>query len=340
MRLLCLLALLVGLCPEVLAWTVTTTGITGCQDADGKAINCPHSGQSCYGQDANFIRPPQTFNLGSLDVVVDPHTGLTWQRNDDGIQRNWQEAVNYCQSLDLDNQQDWRLPSITELETIVSLTCLNTPFIDPDSYFCINLTAFPNTHRDAAYWTATDLHPNNTGAWYVGFGRGSNTGWINKVEGLGYARCVRGATLPQGPFVTTDTTVADQATGLTWEKTLNESALTWASALSYCYNLTKGGYTDWRLPDRRELGSIIDFAADTPALNAVFTVNTPSVYLWSSSPYGIDEYGDAHAFGIDLQYGYTNSISGGGIHPLCVRGGQVSPKEGSVPYELLLLTGN
>lgn len=266
-------------------------------------------------------------------MAVDPHTGLTWQRNDD-VQRNWADADSYCGALDLDDHTDWRLPSAKELETIVLFACTNHPV----HHYCVSTSAFPNTKRDGSYWTATDFHKDNANAWAISFNSGTGTGWMNK-NSSGYTRCVRGDPLPQGPFVSDATTVGDQATGLMWEKSVSASAMTWASALSYCAAQTTGGYTDWRLPDVRELESLIDFSRDTPVLDPVFTVNAPGAYLWSGSPYGIDGYTDAYAFGIDLEYGTTNWLSGGNIYALCVRGGQVTPVSSYTPVSLLLLGG-
>ncbi|MEL7639416.1 MAG: DUF1566 domain-containing protein [Solidesulfovibrio sp.] len=332
-HLLFLLVLGACLCCEAMAWTVTGTGLTDCQNAEGKPVNCPHSGQACYGQDANFRRPAQTFNLGNLSLAVDTHTGLTWQRNDDAILRNWAEAVSSCAALVLEDYDDWRLPSMKELQTIYYLknnehySCVNNK--------CINQEAFPNTRRDAPYWSNTTSHAENANAWYLSF-NGLATGAMNK-DGEAYTRCVRGAVLPNGPFVAEGAVVNDQATGLMWEKHVSDADMNWPGALAYCYGQTTGGYTDWRLPDMRELGSVVDFSTDTPALDAAFTTGNPSLWLWSSSPSGIDNYTDARAFGLSQEFGYTDTLGGAAMHVLCVRGGQVTPITPAVPFPLLLL---
>ncbi len=159
---------------------------------------------------------------------------------------------------------------------------------------------------------------------------------MNK-DGEAYTRCVRGAVLPNGPFVAEGAVVNDQATGLMWEKHVSDADMNWPGALAYCYGQTTGGYTDWRLPDMRELGSVVDFSTDTPALDAAFTTGNPSLWLWSSSPSGIDNYTDARAFGLSQEFGYTDTLGGAAMHVLCVRGGQVTPITPAVPFPLLLL---
>jgi Protein of unknown function (DUF1566) len=51
-------------------------------------------------------------------IWTDPATGLMWTKKDNGSKVNWQEAVNYCQNLQLAGHSDWRLPAIDELQGI------------------------------------------------------------------------------------------------------------------------------------------------------------------------------------------------------------------------------
>jgi hypothetical protein len=55
---------------------------------------------------------------GSADVVVDPQTGLTWTKSDNGSDIDWATATSYCQSLLLGGFNDWRLASISELAAL------------------------------------------------------------------------------------------------------------------------------------------------------------------------------------------------------------------------------
>ncbi len=64
-------------------------------------------------------------------------------------------------------------------------------------------------------------------------------------------------------------TVTDNLTGLMWTQDAdgNGSKVTWGRALTYCNDLDLGGYTDWRLPNLRELFSLADLAFTSPALS-------------------------------------------------------------------------
>jgi hypothetical protein len=84
----------------------------------------------------------------------------------------------------------------------------------------------------------------------------------------------------EGRFVDNgDGTVTD--TGLTWQQETAPDMYTWAEALQYCEGLELGGETDWRLPNVRELESIVDFGRYNPAIDPVFSAE--SSWYWSSS---------------------------------------------------------
>jgi hypothetical protein len=49
---------------------------------------------------------------------TDPDTGLTWTKQDNGSDVNWNQAITYCTNLRLGGYIDWRLPTIDELQGI------------------------------------------------------------------------------------------------------------------------------------------------------------------------------------------------------------------------------
>ena len=54
-------------------------------------------------------------------TVMEQRTGLLWQRANDGTERNYEEALTYCQSLDLAGHHDWRLPRKEELAKLATV---------------------------------------------------------------------------------------------------------------------------------------------------------------------------------------------------------------------------
>ena len=119
---------------------------------------------------------------------------------------------------------------------------------------------------------------------------GLGTNWETRIH---YVRAVCGGQI--GAFVDSvipgrmsdngDGTVTDKGTGLMWQQ--EESGdMTWAEALTYCENLQLAGYDDWRLPNRNELQSIIDYQVYNPAVNTIAFPNVSSFgAYWSSSSY-------------------------------------------------------
>ncbi|MGI6393996.1 MAG: DUF1566 domain-containing protein [bacterium] len=79
--------------------------------------------------------------------------------------------------------------------------------------------------------------------------------------------------------------VTDNNTGLQWQRTLSGSTYNWQNAINYCDGLTYGGYSDWRLPTRKELATLPDYGRYNPAIDTDAFPGTPSSYFWSSSSY-------------------------------------------------------
>ncbi len=94
-----------------------------------------------------------------------------------------------------------------------------------------------------------------------------------------------------------DGTVSDLATGLMWQQADDGTARNWQQALAYAENLVLAGHSDWRLPNAKELQSIVDYgrcpvATNSPAIDPVFVLteikdpdgNTGQYpYFWSST---------------------------------------------------------
>ena len=76
-------------------------------------------------------------------------------------------------------------------------------------------------------------------------------------------------------------TIADTETGLMWQKERAPETYTWQDALKYCEGLDLAGHSDWRLPNVRELQSIVDYGRWNPAIDPVF--GAVSSWYWSSS---------------------------------------------------------
>lgn len=111
----------------------------------------------------------------------DDKTGLVWQDNKEVAEKSFtfDEAKAYCQDLTVDGFEDWRLPTIRELYTIVELR-RNRPALK--NGFTVK--------DDGRYWTATPFAKKNSEmAWYISFSYGEAEPY--KKSRLYHARCVR-----------------------------------------------------------------------------------------------------------------------------------------------------
>ena len=130
-------------------------------------------------------------------TVTDSSTGLIWQQDTarDGEGNcdtmTWQEALAYCEALNLGGHTDWRLPTIKELGSLVDLS----------RYLpSINTTYFPNTVL-SFYWSSTTIARGMDHAWGVQFDDGADL--VDSKSDSGYVRAVH-----EGEFIATVTTAS------------------------------------------------------------------------------------------------------------------------------------
>ncbi len=129
-------------------------------------------------------------------------------------------------------------------------------------------------------------------------------------------------------------TVIDRSTGLMWQRSVHlDRGLVWQDALLYGDEIilaadgtwtldpteaeAHGGvlHDDWRLPDVRELGSLIDFGRSNPAVDPAFAINPEA--FWTSTTF--DARRD-EGWCINLFDGKTEPIfKGAGLRVLVVR---------------------
>jgi len=113
--------------------------------------------------------------------------------------------------------------------------------------------------------------------------------------------------------------VTDSATGLMWQKDYTTQSVGWRPALQYCTDLTYAGYSDWRLPNKNELLSLINY--EKPEKPSSYFPDMPSYIFWSSTPYAGDNNA---AYNVDFSItGFPmiadRSEQNSGYHVRCVR---------------------
>ena len=78
-----------------------------------------------------------------------------------------------------------------------------------------------------------------------------------------------------------DGTITDNVTGLMWQKEDDDITRTWDNANSYCNDITIAGYSNWRLPSKKELISVLDCGTYSPSIDTTYFTGTNASNYWS-----------------------------------------------------------
>ena len=99
--------------------------------------------------------------------------------------------------------------------------------------------------------------------------------------------------------------VLDKVTGLTWQAVASTSTFTWNAAQAHCVQLVLGGFSDWRLPSRIELISIVDYtiAKPGPVIDTTAFPGAPNTIFWTASPEAL--YGGSRAWYVQFDNGFA-----------------------------------
>lgn len=298
----------------LVSFTLTDTGQDVFYDDDGNEISAPGAGGDYYGQDAQYTGIEPSFQDNDDGTISDLNTGLMWQQTPDFQRHNYYDAFDYVEGLEIGGFTDWRLPTIKELYSLLN----SNGSLDPDGasssqpylydeYFDFEYDVMLFAGQ---YWSSTKYvkgalqNIGIEGAFGFNFADGHiksyETGLYfdgsSGVQDPGcYVRAVRGEENVYGvnSFIdNSDGTVTDNATGLMWQQEDDGNTYNWKDALAYAENSELAGYNDWRLPNTKELQSIVDYDKTTfPAIDETFFVCTnDDSWFWSGTTQGDFKY--------------------------------------------------
>lgn len=295
------------------SYPVVDTGQNQCYGINGP-ITCPRAGEEYSGQDAQFNGNQPSYSLGADGLTVhDNVTGLTWTKSPDlsrdGVidyddKLTYDQALTYADSLNAENfggYDDWRLPNIKTLYSLMNFQGTDPsgsgsdpiPFIDTAYFdFAYGDESAGEREIDAQFWSTTQyvgtvmngqraaFGLNIADGRIKGYGVGDAGGGRGMPEKAEYVYFVRGAEdYGLNDFVDNgDGTVTDRATGLMWSQGDSGTGLTWVDALAWVRqknNENYLGYSDWRMPNAKELHTIVDYsrapaATGSAAVDPVF----------------------------------------------------------------------
>ncbi|MBI3178717.1 MAG: DUF1566 domain-containing protein, partial [Deltaproteobacteria bacterium] len=217
---------------------------------------------------------------------VGPNDGYTYD-----------QINNMCDGLILDGTDDWRMPTMPELLSVVNFEINNTPASTPVKLNGQFNALYPPSywHLPAFFYSSTKLNPpfngyvsNNVGYLQPGSPMGIDTWGLTGMRVIapnptnpmslsygdkrsGQTHCLRRsfswpATLPNPRFAITDNgqVVHDNWTYRDWYRIKNYKVSTWKAGKAWCNSLNVGGKTGWNLPSMHQLLQIVDFAKKAP----------------------------------------------------------------------------
>lgn len=137
------------------------------------------------------IAPDSRYTDNGNSTVTDNQTGLVWKQCSEGQAGagcsgvaqvlTWQSAISAGANSSFAGFNDWRVPNVKELESLIETGCYNP---------AINEVYFPNTST-FIYWTSSSVATNPSAAWHVLFVLGVNDTYNNKGDSA-RVRLVRG----------------------------------------------------------------------------------------------------------------------------------------------------
>lgn len=310
-------------------------------DISLKKTNMIASGQTTsftLNDDGSYLRGVSMVQVRDDEnkIIIDTNTNLVWQDDNDtqGIVKNFFDAKLYCKNLTTSFSSNWRLPTRDELLTLVDYAQTSPAMHNAVGYIS----------QTQKYWTSSLKYADNESAWFIDFTDGEST-TSNNADSEYNVRCVLDSNTtnenfylesnyikPNGSEFVSDTNVS-KSTYLLWQD--DESAAevqhTFENAIEYCENLTLSdengvNYSDWRLPNIKELSTIVDDSIGTsftPAIDSHFenTAGLSNQEYWSSTSTKADS---TRAWSIGFEYGehrtsskttlnYTRCVSRGEI---------------------------
>ena len=324
-------------------------------------------GESYNGQDAQYEGLQPAYQDNDDGTVTDLNTGLMWLQ-DPGEKTTYAEAIKTLETYTYAGYDDWRLPTIKELYSLTNFSGLDpsglsrsnvdglVPFIDSVVFVFRYGDESGGARVIDSQWLTSNIYGSTVmsgESCFFGFNFADGRIKCYPLERIGssggyFALFVRGAeNYGENDFQDNrDGTITDQATGLTWTQSDNGDGVLWVEALTYCEGLSLGGSEDWRLPNVKELQSIVDYdrspdITGSPAIDPIFNLTpitneagqTDYAFYWGSTTFISypDRVSEATYISFGRAMGYMQEF--GGWVDVHGAGAQRSDAKSGVPEE-------
>jgi hypothetical protein len=291
--------------------------------------------------------------------------------------RSFADARTGAATYRLAGYADWRLPTIKELYSLIDFSGSSgtaqpnsssvpsdaVPYIDTD-YFRFSYGDLDAGLRyiDAQYWSSTEYvgttmagvtsASGDATAFGVNFADGRIKGYgtaYRQVNDMRFVRYVRGGSgYGTNHYADNgDGTISDSSNGLMWLQndsghfragSRGDGSVNWSDALAWCEGLSYAGHSDWRLPNAKELQSLVDYTrapavSGSAAIDPLFATtsitdeggSTNYPFYWTSTTHR-----DGQDFAVYIAFGQALGCMNGVVTDVHGAGAQRSdPKTDS-----------
>ena len=284
-----------GLIVNTAAGGVTSSGAAtqmGGAPSNGRDTNPLTNSDADGAAGLSYAKLPSSSNW---QCTQDNVTGLLWNSGDQSASSGYSQLASYVAQVNLAapcGQNNWRLPTVNELLSIVNFGSASG--VASDSRF------FPQTAT--RYWSADAVAGASANAWFVDFGNQGVVSFDNTTTPVNASYrvlLVSGALNVAAPCNATDLqyvdnldgTVSNSSTGLMWKQCEEGAALPGCTGTKTAFTSANQvlnqisndnaagaaaglGYTDWRLPSVKELASLVNRSCTGTPINALAFPNT------------------------------------------------------------------
>ncbi len=291
--------------------TVPQTGQSQCWDQSGNLIDCAGSGQD--GELQKGVAWPQPRFIDNGDgTITDMLTGLMWEQAPSGSSTDWEGAltrIGTINGIELGGHTDWKLPNRFELMTLLNCGYTagwNDEWLIDQGFSSIGTGFWSSSTKATAtvekWWSAIGLdsrvYSSSQDLSYYTIGVRTETVGAVALPRTGQSDSYHegddgdiqaGRVWPDPRFTDNgNSTITDNLTGLIWEQSPENATTDWNGAFDRISDLNSsqlGGRSDWRLPNKWELASLIHIGETNTStwLNSGPFSSILSSYYWSST---------------------------------------------------------
>ncbi len=267
--------------------------------------------------------PENRFMRTADYTLVDRLTGLEWPDwpqdaiSENSLAKTIRSAAKVCDDLEYAGHDDWRLPNVRELESL-----LNYGVTNPATWLHANglhgleeADYWSSTMYYDDYWDNKQFYAAHMGSGGIELASSGSSCYVLPVRSSSSVVAIapvpktgqtphddytdadydgdlkEGLSWPSPRFSSTgNSTVIDNLTGQEWTQSRPSEIVSWSNAIAYCDAIGIGGYKDWRLPTCKELLSLVSYQDKSsywspmlPSGHPFGTVDVLERYYWSGT---------------------------------------------------------